>query len=82
MKRDMNLIKAILEYVEENGRMEGRPLDKPEFPGRWEGDAVEYHLKLCKEVSFMTGVGTDQTSFLPQLLTWNGHEMLAQLRAD
>ena len=79
MQMNDALVKAILKYVEQNGRP-GRFLDVPEFPHYTE-EQVIYHLDLCHQAGFITGQGT-MGGFLPQVLTYNGQMELKQLRTQ
>ncbi len=67
MKRDMRLIKSLLEHAEEHGNGEEIPL--PTLTS-WDTKAIEYHWELCQEAGFING----------SHLTWEGHERLAVLR--
>ncbi len=83
MKRDMDLIKTILLYLEENAR-----------PDQWirglnvEGyteDQVYYHIKLLTETGLIEGrdAGIDQYfMWYASTLTWEGHEFLDSIRNE
>lgn len=85
MKRDMELILRILEYLESQSKAElTRP---PEFPNVTTHE-VCYHARLCRQAGFisdytetMSGDGPPRI-LVCQLgpLTWQGHELLESLR--
>lgn len=85
MKRDMNLIRRILEYLESQEKAElVRP---PELPNVSMHE-VCYHARLCRQAGFIS----DYTETLsgdgePRILlcrlgplTWAGHEKIAEMR--
>ena len=74
MIRDWNLIKAILEYVEEHGR--GVPLMHPDVEGYDDLD-VEYHVKILAQGRVIDTAKSGH----PTGLTWMGHNHLEALRA-
>ena len=80
MTRDMQLVKAILKYVERNGRFRGRPIELPEFPG-YSPESVEYHATLCVQAGYLKVEETNGGIF-PRYLTWAGQEALAELRCQ
>ncbi len=80
MTRDMQLIKAILKYVECKGRFNGRPIELPEFPGHSQ-ETVEYHATLCVQAGYLEAQETSGGIF-PRYLTWAGQEALAELRCQ
>ena len=79
MKRDMELIKQILKYVEQNDKNDGRLLPAPEFPDYGENE-VSYHIDLCEQAGYITVQRTSGGSFL-RSLSWQGHNALDELRS-
>lgn len=80
MERDMKLIKRILKYVECNAKNDGRVLDVPEIPD-YGTEQVEYHIDLCDQAGFLKVQRTADISY-PVALTWQGHEMLNELKGN
>ena len=86
MKRDMDLIRRILEYLE--GQPRAEMVRPPEFPNVSTHE-VCYHARLCRQAGFIS----DYTETLsgdgpPRIvicllgpLTWAGHEELNRLRS-
>ena len=86
MKRDMDLIRRILEYLE--GQETPGLFTPPEFPNV-STHQVCYHAKLCRQAGYISDyeetVGGDGP---PRILicrlgelTWAGHEALNGLRS-
>lgn len=85
MKRDMDLIRQILEYLE--GQESASLVRPPEIPNV-STEQVCYHARLCRQAGYIA----DYTETLsgdgpPRILvcqlgalTWAGHEALASLR--
>jgi hypothetical protein len=86
MKRDMNLIKALLEWTESNcdGNM-GWTLEEGDIEG-YDMETIKYHINLCINAGLLTQFGTlgmgDQRPPAIRDLTWSGHDMLASIRAN
>ena len=84
MKRDMVLLQALLEYIEEHDKP-GRTvrIDYRDFCAT--GEVVLYHLRLMEQAAFILCESFRGASFtaLPIVkeLTWVGHEYLDSLRA-
>ena len=86
MKRDMELIRRILEYLE--GQETADPVRPPEFPNV-STHAVCYHARLCREAGYISEYSeTVSGDGPPQILlcrigplTWAGHEALIELRS-
>ncbi|MYB48786.1 MAG: DUF2513 domain-containing protein [Dehalococcoidia bacterium] len=72
MKRYMQLIRAILQYVECHGN--GQSMCQPEIDG-YTPAQVSYHIELCKQAGYIWADGP-----FPQTLTWAGHNALDDLR--
>ena len=82
MKRDMDLVRAILIDVEQCSDWAGG--DLPEFD-KWSQAEVGYHVKIMIEVGLLdgceqTGDGDVGYNFGGIELTWTGHEFLAMAR--
>ena len=83
MKRDMVLIRKILEWVE--GQTSLGPFPAPECPAySWE--AVHYHIGLCAQAGYLeatpiSGAEEPHTRYELGTLTWAGHEALEELRS-
>ena len=80
MKRNMDLIRRILEFLEgcdheHRPRLDGFMPTAEDIP--FSDIEVSYHIRLCREAGFVRM--TDKTAQLKEL-TWAGHEMLDQLR--
>ena len=75
MKRDKNLIKQILKYVEAHGPSERGFLPYPEIEG-FDDPTIEYHVRLCSNGGL---VRTNRSGY-PTELTWAGHDVLDSLR--
>lgn len=82
MKRDMELIRLILEYAENLDRLVGGA-PTVEIEG-YDYVQVQYHIYLCANAGFLYSISEKglhpQTAQLREL-TWKGQEMLATLRA-
>lgn len=79
MKRDMELIRELLLYSEENAQELISILDPSDFPNR-DQDLVNYHLTLLEQAGYLNkgrgaigrrGLGT---------LTMSGHDFLDSIR--
>ncbi|MCY4576031.1 MAG: DUF2513 domain-containing protein [Chloroflexi bacterium] len=82
MKREMNLIKDLLEHVERTWR--GGWINPPEIAGNSEC-AIMYHAGLCEQAGFLeakviSGSEEPYKHYVLGSLTWAGHEMLETLR--
>ena len=71
----MNLIKAVLEHVEEHGNGKALPVLKVDGHNAKE---IEYHLQLCEEAGYVASQSAIDSVYYR--LTWAGHEALEQLR--
>ena len=80
MKRDMDLIRAILL------EMEQAPSRDIKIHARgYSPEQIAYHLKLLKQAGLIEAI--DQTNFdglafIPTSLTWQGHEFLEATRNE
>ena len=87
MKRDLELVMKILEFVEENSTLDQGV--KVSLEG-YDADQVDYHVLICEEAGFlvfskriMPGQGSVRVVPNPEFvgrLTWNGHDELSELR--
>ena len=82
MKRDMNLIRKILEYASEQGN--GEPLEAPICPGH-DATVIHYHIGLCEQAGFFDVYVVshpDETNkrYAIGSMTWAGHDELERLR--
>jgi hypothetical protein len=85
MKRDWELIRAILTRVEDAPDL-GARLFADRFP-EWPAEAVNYHLWLLIHSGLITGrcnAEEPRAGFVCYgvALTWTGHEFLAAVRSD
>ena len=79
MKRDMALIREILEKVEPLG--EGFwVFEAKEFDDRYTQEQIEYHVRLCRSISLVDGP-SNMGEAVGQL-TWAGHDELERMRAS
>jgi hypothetical protein len=81
MKRDLTLTRKILERIEEAGPDDEVNISMNDHPEA----VVMYHLKLMKEAGFITAIDASYAggeAYLPQSLTWQGHEFLDTIRND
>ena len=81
MKRDMELIRKILCYVEKNATCT-MPVRLPSFDSH-SAEAVEYHVKLCEQAGYLElhhpELMDEELGIL--CLTWDGHERLTAFSA-
>jgi hypothetical protein len=82
MKRDMDLIRAILLEVE------AWPIDRRstsvEIPGH-DAQVISYHVMLLDEAGLLKGMdasGMGNIEWLVDRLTWSGHEFVEAARDD
>ena len=80
MRLSEQLIKGILEYIEQNDKGDGRPLADPELPDYTPAE-VDYHIALCEQDGFITVQPTSDRPWL-RSLTREGHEELERLRRE
>ena len=84
MKRDMDLVRAILITIEEHEK--GFAPHNIEIQGYSE-EQIGYHIYLMGqagllEVSDASSIGGDSPQAIPHSVTWNGHEFLANAREE
>ena len=85
MKRELRLIRKILEYVE--SRTSGGTVDAPEC-SNYSWEVVHYHIGLCGQAGYLEVrriSGADDEAH-PRYevgnMTWQGHEALDRLRSE
>jgi hypothetical protein len=84
MKRDMDLIRTLLLRIEADPQFDGTYQIQPDGPGdlgitNHSYAEVAYHLNQLIDEGFMKGSHTMQMPLISQL-TWNGHELLDDIR--
>jgi hypothetical protein len=82
MKRDMKLIKLILEYTE--AEHIDQPLPVPELVD-YSRLQIEYHIRLSEQAGYLETIDLvadeeDINILNIYSLTWDGHDLLNQLR--
>lgn len=84
MKRDLDLVREILMWIEE--QPEGRNVNtwKFDLPGRTAKE-IGYHAYLMHQAGLIiayevTPMESDTPIWLPSMLTWHGHEFIAAAR--
>jgi Hypothetical protein (DUF2513) len=85
MKRDMELVRAVLLKVEGLNLPVGATLcaypSEPELQIEgYDPDQVAYHLNLLIDEGFVQGARTTSIQFVIEGLTWKGHEFLDDTR--
>ena len=83
MKRDLNLIRKILFFIEEADA----PVDsKAVIVDGYTREEIDYNIHLLFEEDYLTGIPTMRFGgpyhWLDMQLTWNGHEFLDTARND
>ena len=76
MKRNMDLVERVLEWVEEIG---GALNDASESIEQYSEEEVSYHAELCERSGFIEKYMIDPGRSGTRL-TWNGHNLLEGLR--
>jgi hypothetical protein len=82
MKCDMDLIRELLRRIEEHPGAE-LP-DRLEIDGK-SAEEVSYHVMLAHEAGFIEAIDASSTAgidWIPERLTWEGHEFLESARDD
>jgi len=82
MRRDMDLVREILLFVEEN-IPDGEQV-AVEISGRSAAE-VNYHIKLLHEAEFIEAIDTsssDGDDWIVQRLTWKGHDFAEAARSN
>ena len=83
MKRDMGLIRKLLDHLENS--CEGNWIEPPCLPG-YTDRQIHYHIDLGNQVGLfevqqITGADSQYARFAIRDLTWKGHDMLDNLRS-
>ena len=81
MKRDMELVREVLLAIEQDSKLDGTRLAAVSLPGHDQGE-VAYVLGLLIDAGFATGPTRRPPGAKPiaKSLTWNGHELLNNIR--
>ena len=86
MKRDMTLVRRILEYAEDEDLGAYIPFPKPEG---YTPEQVAHHMDLCREMGYLAmsedferGADTNPDSPVIRALTWAGHDALDGMRRE
>lgn len=82
MKRDMDLLCAILRKIEENPLYDGQMyfLTIDSLGLSHDTQAIAYHLMLAIEAGLLDGKREVSGDFVVRRLTWSGHEFLEIIR--
>ena len=81
MKRDMDLVRLILQAVEERQERSLNPL----LIDGYSDDQIQYHIELLDEAGLLSTIDLSTTSehdFRPKRLTWEGHEFVEASRPE
>lgn len=78
MKRDLDLIRAILLAIEAKSSIDPRPVDVAGYPT----EHIGYHVELLHDAGYLKGVRMAGFGLHPTALTWQGHEFLDAARND
>ena len=79
MKRDKQLIRAILEYVEEHGDgYDGTWITRIQVPAE-SAEVLDYHVRLCFDAGFLKG--SKKVRGVTRL-RWQGYEYLDAPRLE
>jgi hypothetical protein len=79
MKRDMKVVKAILEFLEGSDEADGTRSSVLTVDGVAPA-LVQYHLKLISDAGFVDAGQQMPSHTTVKRLTWQGHEYLDKLR--
>lgn len=77
MKRDLELIRAILLEVEQKLTSRAQLIDVPGYPP----DLIAYNVELLVDGGYMQSASM-ASAHLPTRLTWKGHEFLDATRSE
>lgn len=84
MKRDMDLVRKLLFYLEENQGTELLLASNIKIDG-YEDDAIYYNLKIMGEGNLITGrdiSAHDCRNYIIYSITWEGHKVLSQYSTE
>ena len=88
MKRDLDLVRKILEYVERE--QEDEPVNLPELEGHTETEVYQ-HVTMCQERGYLKLAHRQPVDNRPwpgnrhtgiAQLTWEGHNALDEMRSQ
>src|ERR1700730_15128309 len=82
MKRDMDLLRALLARIEDDDRLNGADAyatNEFEMPG-YSGEEVGYHALLLHDAGFIQGNTETPSTPMIERLTWQGCEFLDDTR--
>lgn len=84
MKRDMELVRDLLLYIESDPRLDGTLWISPDNPEEMgitnhSIEEVAYHLTMLVEAGMIKGNTTMEVPVISKL-TWEGHEFLDDIR--
>jgi len=82
VKRDMDLVRALLARIEEDERLSGAdgfPASEFEMPGH-SSEEVGYHVLLLHDAGFIQGNTETPSTPMIERLTWDGCEFLDDTR--
>jgi len=86
MKRDLQLIKEILLYVEEHTEEAAAPIGRIDPAGEYSQPQIAGHVQLLIDAGFVDGkihrTHTSGSSYLVSRLTWSGSEFLDDARDE
>ncbi|MCY3972441.1 MAG: DUF2513 domain-containing protein [Acidobacteria bacterium] len=87
MKRDLQLIKEILLYVEEHAEEGAAPIGRIDLEGEYSQPQIAGHVQLLLiDAGFVDGkicrTHTSGSSYLVSRLTWSGSEFLDDARDE
>lgn len=81
MKRDMRVVRAILEWAETlSGTVSVADTDPATTRRNMSYDVVRYHILLCIDAGLLLGDISDTQAPTVSMLTWQGHDVLEQLK--
>ncbi len=84
MKRDLQLIKEILLYVEAHAEEGSAPIGRIDLEGEYPQPEIAGHVQLLIDAGFVDGkvyrTHSDGSSYLVSRLSWSGSEFLDDAR--
>lgn len=82
MKRDMNLVRHLLAYMEEQPA--GTIIQQVTVPVGTDGPTIGEHINLMAERGLIEGdvIDVNAPLFVIQRLTWEGHDFLQAVQND
>ena len=86
MKRDLQLIKEILLYVEAHAEEGAAPIERIDLDGDYAQPQIAGHVQLLIDAGFVDGklyrTYSSGSSYLVSRLTWSGSEFLDDARDE